>query len=114
LDELHPDHPADKCRQAVLQLAMATREAWWEYQSSSDLSIRGSPTNFAEQRLAIRTEILTKLCDRAIAVTQGIAHAADQAAILRSRSEFERLYWAELYWVELGRREQHIDRKKSA
>ncbi len=108
LNELDDAHPAGDCRHAVLKLVRATAAEWKE-QSSGELESRSTQSNLKNERREFEREIITQgLCQRAIDVTSGIAEAASQGkeSMLKFRPEFERLYWAELYWVELGQAEQ--------
>nr|WP_246113110.1 hypothetical protein [Allorhodopirellula solitaria] len=104
LNELHDEHPAKECRDAVLNLVRVTADEWKE-QSSSELLTRSTQSKLRNERREFERDIITQgLCQRAINVTLAIAEAASEGreSMLTFRSEFERLYWAELYWVELG------------
>lgn len=89
------DHPSEACRQAVLKLVRVTRESLDAKSADGDLSV--------ERRKLEHGIIAEKLCKRAADVTSNLAKAdlTDKVAIASLRSEFERLYWAELYWLEL-------------
>ena len=94
------DHPAVKCKLLVLRFVSATK---------SELT---NLTAYEPLRQMIQKEVAKEgpnLCDRAVTVTRAIADAPNQAARLEFRSKFERLYWAELYWVELEEKERRLD-----
>jgi len=86
------------CRVACLGLVKITYQTW------DTRLVASSTDNTLKDRRRLEAEILLEgnVIQRAIEVTSKIASAAKNNGDMYSyRREFERLYWAELYFVEL-------------
>ncbi|TWU10143.1 nSTAND1 domain-containing NTPase [Allorhodopirellula heiligendammensis] len=96
-------HPAAQCRLRVRELVRRTI-AGLELTLAADSSIDNATKDLRRQ---MERDLFNRaLTDRARQVTRNIASATpDRAAMSVWRKEFERLYWAELWWVELQHNE---------
>lgn len=91
-------HPAANCRAAVLELVSATNGELGRITSHEAL------VRMMQREIAKEIPIL---CGRATDVTRNIADGApDRKMMLGYFPEFEKLYWAELYWIELEEKRQ--------
>jgi hypothetical protein len=110
-------------RQRILELVKETKRAWesrTEADAEDGVEERAMARNELEtERRILERELITKrLCSDAINVTQAMVESANQAPdglyekLSNHRAEFERLFWAELYWVELDEKGP-LENKKS-
>jgi hypothetical protein len=105
LEQLFETSDDDLSRDAIGQASLGVARAVSTTMRSRP---RNRDTKTAVKQHELETEIFLKpLCDRATAVTQEIANASSEsgAKVLVHRAEFERLYWAELYLVELAEKQ---------
>ena len=105
VDETGAAELSEDCRQAILRLVQSTREAWKSRTIVRD-KVKFEDYRLSQQHSLERDIITTDLCRRAVSITAAIANSRSEMEMQLCRPEFERLYWAELYWVELEDRER--------
>lgn len=128
VDENGAANLSEGCKSAILELVKFARQAWesrvverdegkfednpsWESRVVERNEGKLEDYRLSQQKSLERDIITSKLCDRAVSVTWAIAHATNQTEMMRYRPEFERLYWAELYWLELEEQSQNSEKR---
>lgn len=107
-DENGDAYVSEDCRLAILKLVEVTRRAW---ESRLIEGSGGKLDNRLTQQKRLERDIISlELCGRAMAVTKGIANAKTPEQMMLYRQEFERLYWGELYWLELEDKGPRLDK----
>jgi hypothetical protein len=91
--------------EASLELVRAAIETWRENLKKTTAPAGDSSKVQEVQKQVMRDLLLETLCERATNVTQKIAAAPSLDKAKPFFPELERLYWAELYWIEIDEKE---------